>query len=237
MLFFMTAIFTYLLVLLNFSNTLTASSASHERLPGLDDETMQATFGMSPYHSSTMRDRIGIFHATGDTWTSVALSEYFLTGIFQHYAHELSAKILGTDSALSRDAEGLLNKVKLELKSNPIFVGLGICFHRNKVRLEKKAEELGRIPKTLRSLPVREIRAAEIMAIDRITIDQQTALYYWMKETLEGSANYIKSIFESSGKLPDPDDEVLRDLSRHEPEFLTWSVYKALVPLALAEKL
>ena len=65
--FDMTAIFTWLFIFCNFSNFLmSAASSCEEKLPKLDDETMQATFGSSLYHSPTMRGNIGLFH--GKLW-------------------------------------------------------------------------------------------------------------------------------------------------------------------------
>lgn len=233
----MLRVFTGLLIVIGFIGNLVSAAAHPKRLPGLDDETMGASFGTSPYHSAAMKAKIGMFHATGDTWTSAELVEYFLTGIFQHYAHELTSPLLRVDAALCGGANALLECVNVSIKNNPIFVGLGVCFHRNKILLEKKAETLRWIPETPKGMLAREVRVAEIMTLDRMVIDQQTAFYYWMKEILEGAVNRINGFYEASGVLPEVDDEVLQALSCQEPAFLTWDVYKALVPLALAEKL
>lgn len=245
--------------------------ALHQRLPDLDDETMQATFGTSRYHSATMKGNIGIFHADGDQWTDAQLREYFLTGIFQHYVHELCGfdmergvcdlkEILGvdlSDVALHARTIEVLNTVISKLKENPIFVNLGICFHRNKINLEKCSESYASLYGMHRSLGFlknfdapekmteRELRAAAIRSkvvsiidiIDRTTIDQQTAFYYWMKEILERSVSYVKITYEASGVLPAFDDKDLLTICHYEPEFLEWPVYKELLPLALAKVL
>jgi hypothetical protein len=260
MVFDMTAIFTWLFIFCNFSNFLmSAASSCEEKLPKLDDETMQATFGSSLYHSATMRGNIGAFHATGDTWTAMHLGEYFLTGIFQHYVHEISgldmtfdytktsvhkvreliSKTLLVDSVdeeLGRGIAGLLNKVAIDLKNNPIFVGLGICFHRNKVKIEKLSEKLRYIPNTEKGNVAKEAIFRMIMESDRLATDQQTAIYHWMKQTFENTINYIRSVYQERGELPRADDERLLELSVHEPEFLKWPGYRDLIPLALAEK-
>lgn len=256
-----------------FSNHLGAAAvesavALHQRLPGLDDETMQATFGTSRYHSATMKSNIGFFHARGDEWTAEELKEYFLTGIFQYYAHELcgldmtfnyeapselvmpdeyneklkriSKDVLSIESdetKIGNNIVKLLNVSVQALKSNPIFVGFGICFHRNKVILEKAQENLRYIPETPAGVIRREAVLREIIKIDRLAIDQQTAFYHWMKEVLESSVGYIKTTYETSGVLPALDDKDLLAICRHEPEFLGWPVYKELLPLALAEAL
>ena len=189
---------------------------------------------------------------------------YFLTGIFQHYVHELCSldmthdyesgaaaeakalleKVLDIDSddiKLGCGIAGLLNKVAFGLKSNPTFVGLGICFHRNKVKQEKletRLEELKRVipEKHPRCTQIIQAQFDEIMSVDRKATDQQVAFYHWMKEVLEGSVGYIKTIFEESGALPAPDDKDLLAICSREPDFLTLPVYAELVPLALAEK-
>lgn len=240
--------------------------AVSQRLPSLDDETMQATFGTSQYHSAAMKGNIGKFHANGDQWTDAQLSEYFLTGIFQHYVHELCGfdmersvcdlkKILGidiSDAALHAGTVEILNTIISKLKGNPIFVNLGICFHRNKVTLEKCSESyaglyeihesLGLLkncnapdkmtPKELRAAAARSKEVIVMNIIDRTTIDQQTAFYYWMKETLGNSVGYIKSVYEASGVLPALDNKDLLAICDHEPEFLEWPVYEKLFPLA-----
>jgi hypothetical protein len=148
----------YVLFAFSFSSNLIGAAPAprggaglQQVLPVLDDETMQATFGTSHYHSKTMRGNIGIFHTSGDQWTDAQLSEYFLTGIFQHYVHELCGmdmelgvcnfkKILGVDifdPALHADTIAALNTAVFKLKENPIFINLGTCFHRNKINLEK----------------------------------------------------------------------------------------------------
>lgn len=260
MVFDMTAIFTWLFIFCNFSNFLmSAASSCEEKLPKLDDETMQATFGSSLYHSPTMRGNIDLFHDTGDTWTAMQLGEYFLTGIFQHYVHEISgldmtfdytktnvhkvrellSKTLLVDSVdeeLGRGIAGLLNKVAIDLKNNPIFVGLGICFHRNKVKIEKLSEKLRYIPNTEKGNVAKEAIFRMIMESDRLATDQQTAIYHWMKQTFENTISYIRSVYQEHGELPRADDERLLELSVHEPEFLKWPGYRDLIPLALAEK-
>lgn len=254
-------LFNFLFVF-NFLWGLMASSMPEKGFLELDNEIMCASFGMSSYHSAGMQGKIGIFHHRGDQWTDAELSEYFLTGIFQHYVHELCGldmtfdynptdgagagggcdpvdrhhkilkRVLEVDSddmRLSCKIAGLLNMVASCLKSNPVFVNLGICFHRNKVLLEKEEAKLRYIPTTSKGMLVRETIGASIMAKDRLTIDQQTAFYYWMKETLTASVSYIKTVYESSGALPTLDDERLIALSTRVPEFMEWPVYKALM--------
>lgn len=257
--------FFNIFIVFYFVGILNGAVSTEERLPTLDNETMEASFGMSTYHSATMRGRIGWFHDDGDTWTAAALEEYFITGIFQHYVYELcrldmtfdyeahkasvdhieklaglSKKVLEIDSdsaELNCELASLLNIVAAELKKNPIFVGLGICFHRNKIILEKKEEALRYIPKTPKGMVVREKKVAEILEIDRLTIDQQTAFYHWMKENIEQSMSYIRDFYKGFGKLPDLDSKDLLELANHQPEFMTWPSYTRLVPLAKSEKL
>ena len=267
----MSSILAFILLICTFLGELVGAAVGlAERLPALDDETMQATFGASRYHSEAMRGNIGIFHATGDEWTTTRLKEYFLTGIFQHYVHELcgldmtfdyeiraelvSPEVYGEklkclskavldvdDEALGYDVAKLFNIILSGIKSNHTFVGLGICFHRNKVnqeKLETRLEELKRVisEKHRKREQVIQSKFDEMMAIDRKAMDQQIAFYYWMKETLRDAVNYIKTTYEASGALLALDDKDFLVICSHEPEFLTWPVYKELVPLALAEE-
>ena len=255
--------FIRLLVLTNIFNGYGAFDPDATRRLLLDDQTMEATFGTSAYHSKSMKSNIGKLHDTGDEWSAVRLSEYCLTGIFQHYMHELSGldmnfnydcevlaiidvekftslskKVLGIgskDTSFGQQIASILTSVADDLKGNSVFAGLGVCFHRNKVILEKREDDIHIIPETGKGLAVREIRFAEIMEIDRLAIDQQTAFFHWMKERVETAIGYMEKYYKQNGKLPANDDKALIELKNHVPQFMEWPIYKKLIPLALAE--
>lgn len=162
-------------------------------------------------------------------------------------------KILGIDLLdpdLQTSTVAVLNTVIAKLKENSAFINLGTCFHRNKINLEKCIESYTRLyeihqsagflkycdtpekmtKRELRAVSVRTEWLSDIKTIDRITIDQQTAFYHWIKETLERAVDYIKRAYKSSGALPTLDDEGLIALSTRVPEFMEWPIYKSLVP-------
>ncbi len=136
---------------------------------------------------------------------------------------------------LANSIRRLLEQVIQQLKNIPLFVGLGVGFHRNRIVMEKLTS-------------VEYFSDAAVESMQKIGVlgnDQQTAFYYWMKQTLENSVKYIRQKFVANGgKLGElkegderflPDfDETLLGISQHIPTFITsaeW-VYSTLVPQA-----
>ena len=141
---------------------------------------------------------------------------------------------------LAKSLRGLLEHVIHELKSNPVFVGLGIGFLRNKIVMEKLSN-------------AEYFSDAIVEAMQRIGVlgnDQQAAFYYWMKQTLENSVKYIRQKFVANGgklgefkegdeKFLPAFDETLQSISHFTPTFITsheWA-YSALVLQAEADGL
>lgn len=255
-----------------------------QKLTPLTDEIMHASFGMSSYHAKSMQSNICIFHDSGDTWNDTKLSEYCLTGIFQHYVYQICSLNMNTDynapqalkecdilakafigvqdPDLGKNLSLLLNLILSNLKSNPLFVGIGVGFHKNKIILEKKEMELSKLLHIKQNYEAKlaccesdryqtqlnycVAKIAElstfIYATDRICIDQQTCFYYWIKQTLDQTAEYFRGFYEEHKSLPEIVDghfkihDITDETIITEPEFLSWPTYKIVIEQAYLVK-
>lgn len=281
---FIHVVYISLIWIIYVRSSLYSAQEVDQKLTPLTDEIMQASFGMSSYHAKSMQSNIGIFHDSGDTWNDTKLSEYCLTGIFQHYVYQIcafnmntnynapqalkecdllaSAVIGAQDADLGKNLSLLLNLILSNLKSNPLFIGIGVGFHKNKIILEKKEMELSKLLHIKQNYEAKlaccesdryqtqlndsVAKIAELSTFiydtDRICIDQQTCFYYWIKQTLDQTIECFRAFYEEHKRLPEIVDghfkicDITDETIIAEPEFLSWPTYKSVIEQAYLVK-